>query len=469
MVVGEVAETTEVLVIGGGPGGYAAAIEAAHLGRQVTLVERGAIGGVCLNVGCIPSKALIHAADLASSPAAAADWGVTLTATVDMGGVQDRIRQVVSTLTGGVEGLLHSAGVRVEHGTARFARRRKVVIDEGEEVKHFEFGHCIIATGSRPLELEALPFDGSRILDSTGVLALESVPSSLAVVGGGYIGIELGTALAKLGSEVTIVEMASTILPGMDPRLSGVASRRLRKLGVTVLTGSRASGLTSDHLEVATAEGELSVPAEKILVAAGRVPNTDDLGLDVAGIELTPSGHITVGPDRRVTPDILAIGDVTTGPALAHKATAEAEVAARTVSGMTAAFDPAAIPLVVFSDPEIASVGASIDQARDQDPGATEYRFPYTAGSRSHTMGRTEGFVQVVADSAGTVIGIHMVGAGVSELAGEATLAVEMGATLEDLAATIHPHPTMSEALVEGARAALGTPLHVPMRKDRRA
>ena len=465
MVVGEVAETTEVLVIGAGPGGYAAAIEAAHLGRQVTLVERGRIGGVCLNVGCIPSKALIHAADLASGPADAASWGVDLSATVDMSAVHHRIGEVVSTLTGGVERLLHAAGVRVEQGTARFARRRKVVIDGGDEVKHFEFDHCIIATGSRPLELPALPFDGSRVLDSTGVLALESVPASLAVVGGGYIGMELGTALAKLGSQVTVVEMADSILPGIDPRLTRVVARRLRGLGITVLTGARATGLTDDSLVVAAAQGEIAVPATKVLVAAGRVPNTDDLGLEVAGIELTPSGHIEVGPDRRATPDILAIGNITAGPALAHKATAEAEVAARTVSGLVAAFDPAAIPLVVFSDPEVASVGATLDRARSEDPAATEYRFPYTAGSRSHTMGHTEGFVQMVADSAGTVVGVHMVGAGVSELAGEAALAVEMGATLEDLAATIHPHPTMSEGLVEAAKAASGHPLHVLPRR----
>ena len=463
--MGEVAETTEVLVVGGGPGGYAAAIEAAHLGRQVTLVERGSIGGVCLNVGCIPSKALIHAADLVAGATDAASWGVTMTPSVDMGVVNDRISGVVSTLTSGVERLLHAAGVRVERGTARFARRRKVVVDAGDEVRHFEFTHCIIATGSRPLELEALPFDGNRVLDSTAVLALRSVPRSLAVVGGGYIGIELGTALAKLGAEVTIVEMADGILPQMDPRLVRVVSRRLGQLGVTVLTGARAIGLDGDGLRVATGDDEMTVAAEKVLVAVGRVPNTDDLGLEVAGIELSPAGHVVVGPDRRAAPDILAIGDVTAGPALAHKATAEAEVAARVVSGMVAEFDPAAIPLVVFSDPEIASVGATFDRARSEDPGATEYRFPQTAGSRSHTMGRTEGFVQIVADSAGTVVGVHMVGAGVSELAGEATLAVEMGATLEDVAATIHPHPTMSEGLVEAARAASGLPLHVLPRR----
>lgn len=461
MVVGELADSCDVLVIGAGPGGYVAALRLARAGKRVTLVERDFIGGTCLNIGCIPSKVLIHAAELAHLPETSAGTGVGLRADIDAAAIQSHIGEVVAELTGGVEGLLAAAGVTVISGTARFSKPRRVAISTGESVSHLEFEDCIIATGSRPVELADLPFDRTRVVDSSGALGLDAVPGRLVVVGGGYIGLELGTAWAKLGSSVTIVEAAERLLPEMDKGLASVVARRLRQLNVNVLTSTRATGRADNGVEVTSADGASILPADIVLVAVGRTPNTDDLGLDNAGAPTDPNGFIVVGPDRRAARHILAIGDVTAGPALAHKATAEAEVAARTILGELAAFDPAAIPAVVFSDPELVSVGLTVSDATGAGQQVTQFRFPFSAGSRSRTLGDTAGFVQVVVDSQGTVIGVHMAGAGVSELAGAAALAIELGATVEEVAATIHPHPTMSEAFAEAAHGALGFPLHI--------
>lgn len=463
MVVGEVATGTDVLVIGGGPGGYTAALHAARLGSSVTLVERNRLGGVCLNTGCIPSKALIHAAEAAALPAAASDWGVDLDARVDMGRVQGWIGKVVDRLTGGIEELLRTAGVSVVRGTARFATARRVAVWEGDEAKFFEFHRAaIVATGSRPLELPALPFDGCRVLDSTAALALDHVPPRLAVVGGDYIGVELGTAFAKLGSQVVIVELAPRLLPEMPAPLGQVVERSLRDRGVNVLLGMTVQGLDGEDLVVKGPTGERRLPADAVIVAVGRVPNTDGVGLERAGVRLGEGGLVDVDPSRRAARDVYAIGDITPGPALAHKATAEARVAAESAAGRPAAFDPAAIPAVVYSDPEVATVGATAEQATAAGADATTFRFPLAASGRALILGRPEGHVEVVADRAdGTVLGVHMVGPGVAELAAGAALAVEMGATVEDLALTIAPHPSVSEALAEAAMGAAGRPLHV--------
>lgn len=461
MVVGEVGTRTDILVIGAGPGGYAAALRCAERGQQVTLVERDRVGGTCLNVGCIPSKVLIHTAEIAALPADGATLGVEVTTRVDMGRVQAHVGEVVAGLTGGVRQLLDAAGVEVVTGTARFARPERVVIAEGAGVRHIEFDQCVLATGSRPVELSGLPFDGERILDSTGAVQLTEMPEQLVVVGAGYIGIELGTAFAKLGSHVTMVEAQDRVLPELDPSLGRVVARRLRELGIEVVTGGRARSLGDDGLVVAVGDDEQIVSADRVVIAVGRRPNTDELGLEVARVPVDEHGLVVVDAGRRATRHVLAIGDITAGPALAHKATAEAEVAAATACGEAAAFDPAAVPAVVFSDPEIATVGLSADQARAQGIEPTTFRFPLGASARARTLDRPLGQGEIVADEAGTVIGVHLVGAGVSELAGEAALAVEMAATLDDVAATIHPHPTLSEILPELAHGALGQPLHV--------
>ena len=490
MVVGEVATGVDLLVIGGGPGGYAAALRGAAAGRTVTLVEQDRIGGVCLNVGCIPSKALIHVADTAGLPDEAAAMGVDLQASVDLERAQSWIGDIVGRLTGGVEQLLRDAGVTVATGTARFATARRVAVTRGDDATFYEFGSVVLATGSRPVALPHLPFDGERIIDSTGALALRRVPRRLTVVGGGYIGVELGGAFAKLGADVTIVELADQLLPGMPLGLARTLERSLRARGVTIRLGTKVLGHDGDHLVVEGPAGEARLPVGAaagdpdgvVIVAVGRRPNTDSLGLGQAGVRTDGDGRIIVAADRRAAKDIFAIGDITPGPALAHKAMAEAEVAVTAAGGRPAAFDPATIPAVVFSDPQVATVGLTAEQAiadgaeiRRLHPAPdqiTTFRFPLSASGRAQALGRPEGYVEIVAErggsaaGGGTVLGVHMVGAGVAELAAEAALAVEMSATVEDLALTIAPHPTLSETLAEAAMGALGRPLHVRRRKE---
>jgi dihydrolipoamide dehydrogenase len=476
MVVGEVATGVDLLVIGGGPGGYSAALRAAAAGRTVTLVERDRLGGVCLNVGCIPSKALIHVADTAALPAETAAIGVDLQASVDLDRAQAWIGDVVGRLTGGVEQLLRDAGVTLATGAARFATARRLAVTRGDDATFYEFGSVILATGSRPVELPGLPFDGERIIDSTAALALRHVPRRLTVVGGGYIGVELGGAFAKLGSEVTIVELADQLLPGMPLGLARTLERALRARGLAIRPGTKVLEQDGDDLVVEGPSGEARLPMGAdgvVVVAVGRRPNTDSLGLTQAGVSLRADSRIVVGPDRRAAKDVYAIGDITPGPALAHKATAEAEVAVAAAGGRRAAFDPATIPAVVFSDPQVATVGLTAEQAAEAGAEAVTFRFPLSASGRALALARPEGYVEVVAErgggpTGGTVLGVHMVGAGVAELAAEAALAVEMGATAEDLALTIAPHPTLSEALAEAAMGALGRPLHVRRRKEAR-
>ena len=485
MVVGEVAVGVDLLVIGGGPGGYSAALRAAAAGRTVTLVERDRLGGVCLNVGCIPSKALIHVADTAALPEETGAIGVDLQASLDLERAQNWIGDVVGRLTGGVEQLLRDAGVTVATGTARFATARRMAVTLGDDATFYEFGSVILATGSRTVELAGLPFDGERILDSTAALALRTVPPRLTVIGGGYIGVELGGAFAKLGADVTIIELADQLLPGMPLGLARTLERALRARGITIRLGTKVLERDGEDLVVEGPSGEARIPIGSsdqggaaagdgvVVVAVGRRPNTDSLGLNQAGVALHADGRIVVAADRRAAKDVYAIGDITPGPALAHKATAEADVAVTAAGGRRAAFDPATIPAVVFSDPQIATVGLTAEQAAEDGADATTFRFPLSASGRALALGRPEGYVEIVAErgggsAGGAVLGVHMVGAGVAELAAEAALAIEMGATAEDLALTIAPHPTLSEALAEAAMGALGRPLHVRRRKESR-
>jgi dihydrolipoamide dehydrogenase len=456
MVVGEVADRTDVVVVGGGPGGYEAALRLAEHGKRVVLVERDAIGGVCLNVGCIPSKALIHQAEVAHLGRIGGGVGVGVSVDLDPVEMLAHRHRVVAHLTEGVRGLLKKAGVERWAGSARFARSDRLVVEHGGNVKHLEFESCVLAVGSRPIVLDGLEpgrHDSVVVLDSTGALDLDRVPDSMVVIGGGYIGVELGTAYAKLGSSVTIVEMAERVLPAMDTSLSRVVQRRLAELEVTTMMNTRAIRIEGDTLVVAGPEGESSLTAACAVVAVGRVPNTDLVNLPAAGITPADRGLLDVGPNRRVDHQIYAIGDITAGPALAHKATAEAVVAADAIAGLPAAFDPAAIPEVVFSDPEVATVGLTAVAAKSQDPRARSTRIPFTSNGRAQTVGDAQGFVQIVIDGEGTIVGAQMAGHGVSELIAELAFAVEMAATATDLAHTIHPHPTLSEAIMESAKA----------------
>lgn len=455
MVVGAIGSRTELAVIGGGPGGYVAALRAADAGLDVTLIERESLGGTCLNVGCIPSKALIEVASIRHRAHSATSKGLDASVTVRADALADHLARVSRRLRGGVSGLLADAGVTVVNGDASFARNDRLSIASGDHGSHLEFDNAIIATGSRPIELQAFPF-GHKVLSSTGALTLRTVPETMTIIGAGYIGIELGTAWAKLGTHVTIIEAAPSVLPAVATDLRLPIARQLDSLGVTVLTGATAVGPTPSGVRLDTGQ---SVPADVIVVAVGRRPNSDQAGVDRLGLTTTESGHVVVDQQMRAGFGLYAIGDLVAGPALAHKATAEAEVAVDAILGRPAAFDPAAIPEVIYSDPEIMSVGTGLTEA--EAAGYHVHRFHHAASARAQTLGENTGSTYLVCDDDGTVMGMHAVGPHVSELAGEAALAIEMAATVEDLSLTIHPHPTVSESIAEAAWLARGHPLHI--------
>lgn len=467
MVVGELAEAVELLVLGGGPGGYVAAIRAAQLGRQVTLIDRAGpagLGGECLQVGCVPSKALIELAQAAAQTREFERMGLSAErVTVSLERFQDWRRELCRGLARGVAQLLDAAGVTVVHGEARFNRPDRVVVrTPADAAIYFEFEQAIIATGARDLELPGLPFDGRRVHASTTALALEEVPDRVVVVGAGYIGVELATALCKLGSEVAIVEARNRILPAFDAPLSVPVKRRLRRLGVEVRCDSTAQRVDGNELVLRSHQGEDRLPAPLVVVAAGRVPNTDQLGLAAAGIPVGADGLIEVGPDMRAGPRIAAIGDVVSGPQRAHRASAQGVVAAEALSGKPSAYEPAAMPIVVFSDPEIATVGLSEDAAREHGMDVRVESFPLAASGRAATLGAREGFTQLVMDAAtDRIVGVHIVGPRASELAAGGALTIEMMASAADLADTLHPHPTLSEGLHEAAELLLGHPINV--------
>ena len=474
MVVGELPEQVDLLVVGGGPGGYVAALEAARLGRNVVLVDsagEAGLGGVCVNVGCIPSKALIELAHVAHDSSEWTSRGLTLAgpSAVDMPAFQQWKVQVVGSLNGGVRQLLSGAGVDVRTGYFRFTRKDQGALDLGTQAQpvHLKFKSCILATGSRPASLSALKRDGVRILDSTDVLALTALPERIVVVGGGYIGIELGTALAKCGTKVTIVDVAPRILAALPSLAVSPVAKRLAQLGVEVLTETSVVRDDGTALHVLSPEGEKTLECDAVVVVAGRVPNTDDLGLEVLGVTPDERGLLEVGTDLRIAPDVAAIGDITPGPALAHRASAQAHVAAAVLSGHDAHFDPMAIPAVVFSDPEIALTGLTQEQAIAQGLEVETSTFPLAASGRARTMAATAGSYSLVHTNEGVIVGGFVVGAHASELIGEITLAIEMGAHLHDVAHTIHPHPTMSESIVEAAYIGLGTPVHVAPKRKR--
>lgn len=463
MVVGEVAEGVDLLVVGGGPGGYTSALRAAELGREVMLVDRSGesgVGGVCLHVGCIPSKAMIEVAEVGHRASTLSHAGVRVDAApVDLKLFQQWKGDRVDRLTHAVLNLLTSAGVQIIQGNFRFTRDGRGVVQTRDDrpPRHLDFRDVVLATGSRPVELPALPRDGIQILDSTDALALQEVPSSVAIIGGGYIGLELGTALRKMGSEVTIVEALDRLLPGVDPALVRPVRKRLAALGVQVLLEHRVVGFDGSRLQAEANGSTVHIEAAKVIVAIGRHANTGDLGLERIGVSPTTGGLLDVAKDRRIAPHVAAIGDITPGPALAHKASAEAEVAAATLCGKPAAFDPAAIPVVVFSDPEIATAGLSPEQARTAGHDVAVARFPLSASGRAATMDVDDGFTQLVVDrSTDAVIGVQIVGPHASELISEGVLAIEMAASPRDLAGSIHPHPTLSEALAEAARTVQG-------------
>jgi dihydrolipoamide dehydrogenase len=464
----------EALVIGAGPGGYVAGIRLGQLKKKAMVVERDKPGGICLNVGCIPSKALINAAKYYDKLRHGADIGILAdNLRVDMAKMQTWKCEVVSKLTGGVRTLLKANGCDYRTGVARLLSRNTVELTGADGNKTtIQADNVVIATGSRPIEIPGFKFDGNRIVDSTGALAFDTVPERFVVIGGGYIGIEIGTLYAKLGAKVTVVEALPAILPGNDPEIVQVVARKLKKLGVEVMTGakakswSEANGRAAIVIDVGNVDRkDVTLDADKVLVSVGRRPNFEGLGLEEVGVKVE-RGFITVDARRRTNvPGVYAIGDVAGQPMLAHKASREAEVVAEVIAGHKAEFDVRVIPAVIFSDPEVASAGLTAEEAKQRGRDVKVGKFPFVALGRAIANADTDGFVKVVID-AGTkeVLGIHVVGNGASDIIAEAALAIEMGALADDLSLTIHAHPTLPEAIMEAAKASLGEAIHIQNR-----
>ncbi len=464
----------KVLVVGGGPGGYVAAIRAGQLGLDTVLVEAGRVGGTCLIRGCIPSKALIHAAtqfdQIRRAAAGESHLGIGLGAkpTIDMAVTVGWKNGVVDKLNGGVQALLKRAKVRVVEGWATFTDAKTCRVGSGDEAIVISAEHVILACGSLPTPLPTIPF-GGPVVSSTEALDLEVLPQRLAVVGAGYIGLELGCAFAKLGVKVSVVEALDRILPQFDAELVEPVKRNLVRLGVEVLLSARAKGIETTkgatRLMIEDKEGRgRSLPADTILVTVGRRPNTEGWGLETMGVDMV--GPFVRIDDRCATSmsGVFAIGDLTGEPMLEHRAAAQGEMVAELIAGRRRHFDPVAIAAVCFTDPEVVTAGLSPDEAASQGIEVVSGVFPLAANGRARTMDAADGggFVRVVARSDDhRLVGAQAVGEHVSELSGEFALALEMGAQLEDIAGTIHVHPTLSEAFHEAALRALGHAIHI--------
>lgn len=467
MVVGDFPIETDTLVIGSGPGGYVAAIRAAQLGQKVTIVEKANLGGVCLNVGCIPSKALIAAGHRYETAKHSDTFGIKAeNVTVDFTKVQEWKSGVVKKLTGGVEGLLKGNKVDIVRGEAYFVDANTLRVMDDNSAQTYNFKHAIIATGSRPIEIPAFKYS-KRVLDSTGALALQEIPQKIVVIGGGYIGTELGGAYANFGTQVTILEGADEILNGFEKQMSSIVKRNLKKKGAEIITKALAKGVEENENGVVVkyeVKGEeQTVEADYVFVMVGRRPNTDELGLEQVGIEMTDRGIIKTDKQCRTSvSNIFAIGDVIDGPPLAHKASYEGKIASEVIAGHNSEIDYLGIPAVVFSDPELASVGYTEKQAKDEGIEVTAAKFPFAANGRALALDSTDGFLKLVTRKEdGLIIGAQIAGASASDMIAELGLAIEAGMTAEDLAMTIHAHPTLGEITMEAAEVALGSPIHI--------
>lgn len=462
---------TQAVVIGAGPGGYVCAIRLAQLGVRTVLVERGELGGVCLNVGCIPSKALISASKLVAQVREAGAMGIHVDGLrVDLAQMMTWKEGIVGRLTGGVGSLVKANGARVLEGHAAFTGPRTLGVvgaDGAETVVHFE--HAVIATGSTPAALPGFDFDGEHVVSSTEALAFDRLPARLVVIGGGYIGMEMGGVYQRLGTQVTVVEYLDALLPGFESDLVRPVAKRFKAAGGVALTATRAvSWEKRDGGGVAVTvedrkRGETRIiEADAILSTVGRRPNTLGLQLEAAGLAVDDKGFIAVdGAQRTAVDHIFAIGDVAGEPMLAHKASKEGEIAAEVIAGRPAAFDVAAVPAVVFTDPEIASVGLSAKAARAAGHVVKTGKFAFAANGRALSLNDADGFVRLVVDAdSERVLGMEAVGPEVSNLIAEVGLAIELGALASDIGLTIHAHPTLAEAVMEAANAALGHAVH---------
>ncbi|MCU9612253.1 dihydrolipoyl dehydrogenase [Caldibacillus lycopersici] len=468
MVVGDFPIETDTIVIGAGPGGYVAAIRAAQLGQKVTVVEKGNVGGVCLNVGCIPSKALINVGHKYHDAKHSEDIGlIGESVKLDFSKVQAFKDSVVKKLTGGVSGLLKGNKIEVVSGEAFFVDSNSLRVMTEKAAQTYNFKNAIIATGSRPIELKTFKYS-KRVLDSTGALALQEVPEKIVIIGGGVIGLELGGAYANFGTQVTILEGTDDILGGnYAKQMTQLVKKNFKNKGTEIITKAMAKGVEeSDTGVVVTYEAagkEEKVSADYVFVMVGRRPNTDEIGLEQAGVKLTDRGLVEIDKQCRTSvPNIYAIGDIVAGPQLAHKASYEGKIAAEAIAGHPSEIDYLGIPAVVFSDPELATVGYTPEQAKAEGIEVKVGKFPYAALGRSLALNNSEGFYQLVTRKEdGVVIGGQVAGPNASDLIAEIGLAVETGITAEDIALTIHAHPTFGEIAMEAAEVALGSPIHI--------
>ncbi len=463
------AESYDVVIIGAGPGGYVCGIRCGQLGLKALVVEREELGGVCLNVGCIPSKALIHASKVLHKAKNGAHMGILAgDVSVDLPAMIGWKAGIVKRLTKGVGTLLKANKTKVRKGSGRLVGPGRVAItDAAGKTVEVSAKHVVLATGSRPVEIPSLPFDGETIVDSTGALAPATLPGHLAVIGGGVIGMELGEVYSRLGCKVTVIEALERVLAVFDKDVVRALEMKHRKQGIVHMVGTKVvsaekldDGQVRLRYEAAKGAGELVV--ERVLVAVGRRPNTSELGLETVGLAPDARGFIAVDAQRRTSAaGVWAIGDIVPGPMLAHKASKEAEVCAEAIAGRASAMDVAAIPNVVYTDPEIATVGPTLAELKASGRKLKIGKFPFGALGRAMSADATDGFSRVVGDAeTGEVLAIHVVGAEASELVAEAGLALELSADLEDLALTVHAHPTMAESIMEAAKAALGEAIH---------
>jgi len=460
MVMGDLVVEVDVAVVGGGPGGYSAAFRCAELGLEAVVVDATArLGGACLFEGCIPSKALLHVAAVLDAAERAKEFGVDFGAPrVALEPLRRwKTERVVGKLARGLASVAKAKGVEVVAGRAVFEGSRELRV-EGETPQKIRFKHAILATGAAPSPLPGLERAGDRVLDSTAALALADVPGRLLVVGGGYIGLELGQVYAALGSAVTLVEMLDGLLPGVDRDLVQPLARRAEKQFASILLGTRVVALSEagGAVEAQLSSGETLV-VDRVLVAVGRRPQSAGLGLETTRAAVDARGFVSVDERcRTADPHVFAVGDVTGEPMLAHRAMRQGKVAAEVIAGRPSAFDNAAVPAVVFTDPEVAWCGLTEAEAAREGRAVTIARFPWAASGRAATLGRADGLTKLVADpESGRVLGVGLVGPGAGELVAEAALAVEAALTVEDLAATIHAHPTLSETLMEAAETLL--------------
>lgn len=458
----------KIVVLGGGPGGYVAAIRAAQLGADVTLIEKNRLGGTCLNVGCIPTKVLLHTAEIVESMKHAEDLGiVSQGVSVDWGRLMERKETIVNQLVGGVEGLLMSNSVNIVYGTGVFQDGNNILIAEGEEKgKVVPFDKCVIAVGSVPVRVPIPGSDSENVITSNEALSLEEVPESLLIIGGGVIGTEFAEVYSTFGSDVTIVEMAPSILPPIDKEISAILREKLLAKGVKVLENARVESMSQGALmavDVSTASGKQTLKAEKVLMSVGRKPATAGLGLEALGVKVE-RGMIQVdGRMRTSHKNLFAIGDSNGGIMLAHVASAEALVAVETIMGVKPHMDLKTVPSAVYTKPEIASVGLTEDQALEQGYKIKVGRFPLMANGKAMIMAE-DGLVKIIADKdTKEILGVHMIGPRATDIIAEAAIAMRLEATTEELVSTIHAHPTVSEAVMEAGHGVFEHPIHLPI------